>query len=59
MKPLAAVLASTLLLGGCSYNGIMGLEFEITPELVSVRPVTDVASESPRCLPWRARKNWC
>jgi len=59
MKSIAIALSSTLLLGACSYNGMLGFELEITPELVNVRPVTEEVSDSPHCPQWRARKYWC
>lgn len=59
MKPIAVVLSSTLLLGGCSFNGMLGLELEIRPDVVNVRPVSEEVSESPDCPQWRAKKYWC
>lgn len=52
-------MIASLLLGACSYNGILGFEIKITPDLVDVRPASEQVNESVDCLSWRAEKNWC
>ncbi len=60
MKSIGAVLATVMLLSACSHIGMLGFEFEITPDAVKFTPMADEASESrSHCPPGHPTKNWC
>ncbi len=60
MKSIGAVLATTLLLGACSYGGMFGIELELSSDGVKFKPVTAEVGESrSHCSPGHANKNWC
>ena len=60
MKSIGAALAAVLLLGACSYNGLLGFEVEIRSDTVNLKPVSDEVSEyRSHCLPGKANKYSC
>ena len=60
MKSIGAVSATALLLGACSYGGMLGFELEIRSDVVKFNPVTEeLGGRRSHCSPADVKKNWC
>ena len=60
MKSIGAVLATAMLLSACSHIGMLGFEFQITPDAVKIKPMAEEASEiRSHCPKGHPTKSWC
>ena len=60
MRSIGAVLATALLLSGCSYGGMFGIELDVRFDGVKFKPVTEeLSGRRSHCAPTGTKKVWC